>query len=710
MSIVAAFSLSSRGGRSTLTKLPVMLTQSLPCPPSTSFHQGTALQRLITALLTVCLMTCLALPAAAEQPEPINKAKANPQAAAKDNPAPGVSPLPEGMISVAEVRPGMTGYGMTVFHGTEPEPFTFEVVSVERLATARRAVVWVRCPEPRMQQSGPVQGMSGSPMYIWGENEPNVPGQGGRLLGAFAFGFGGSKDCYVGVQPIEYMLAAGDRAKSAQQARVPETSSAPVMLAALQRHASDIDLPQRDRWRLDALAKATGAQRVSPTALRVPGPAGQAGAHTLALPLSGLAGGLSEPLAPILAPLGLHPTQSFAGVGTNTGPAPEWIDIDQTTIGPGSVFAVPLGFGDLKLAAVGTATHVKDDGTILGFGHAMNASGETSMPVATGYVHMVMPSRGISFKVAASGKIVGTMTRDEASAVVSKPGIGFETAPITVTVNRPGQQPETFNYEIVRHPQYSPPLAMTVMVQSLLAQQGMPMDSTVHLDGELTFDGGRKLPIQLMVPRAGPQDLAFALIPPIAAMAQNPHKITQLTSGHMTMTVENKVRNATIMQGRLDRSEAEPGDTVRATVQLARFGQDMEKLTTEFTVPRDTAPGNYDVLVCDAETFGQIMLRNRPHLQLTESVDDVLHLIKQVLAVRNNQLFTMMLLEPDGIAVGRNEMPSLPSSKMSLIATPSNTMALPYARVVKSSIDLDDAVDGRLSFQLTVTDPDAPNN
>lgn len=113
------------------------------------------------------------------------------------------------IIRVADVRIGMRGYGMTVFQGTEPEPFAVEVMAVAPQATPQHAVVWVRCHDARLEKSGPVQGMSGSPIYLWAEGEAQELGQGGLLLGAFAFGYANTNDAMVGVQPIEYMRQTG---------------------------------------------------------------------------------------------------------------------------------------------------------------------------------------------------------------------------------------------------------------------------------------------------------------------------------------------------------------------------------------------------------------------------------------------------------------------------------------------------------------------
>lgn len=135
---------------------------------------------------------------------------------------------PTPTLDLDDLERGMKGYGMTVFEGDTPEPFAFEVVAVIRNSRPGRGVIWVRCTDPRLQFSGPVQGMSGSPMYVWSEGEEQQPGEGGRLIGAFAFGYPFSKECYIGVQPIEYMRQLAQGAPDDANARQPSPSTGGV--------------------------------------------------------------------------------------------------------------------------------------------------------------------------------------------------------------------------------------------------------------------------------------------------------------------------------------------------------------------------------------------------------------------------------------------------------------------------------------------------
>src|SRR5947207_9352371 len=69
-------------------------------------------------------------------------------------------------MRVAEVRPGMKGYGLSVFQGTKIERFEVEVLSVLKNFNPKYDVVLIRCQGANLEHSGPIAGMSGSPIYL----------------------------------------------------------------------------------------------------------------------------------------------------------------------------------------------------------------------------------------------------------------------------------------------------------------------------------------------------------------------------------------------------------------------------------------------------------------------------------------------------------------------------------------------------------------
>ena len=96
---------------------------------------------------------------------------------------------------LSQVRKGQKGYGLTVFEGTKPERFEFEVLGVLKQALPKQDLILVRSNDQKIIERGFARGMSGSPLFIEG-----------KVACAFSYGFPFSKGQIGGCTPIEYML------------------------------------------------------------------------------------------------------------------------------------------------------------------------------------------------------------------------------------------------------------------------------------------------------------------------------------------------------------------------------------------------------------------------------------------------------------------------------------------------------------------------
>src|SRR5262249_44826516 len=100
-------------------------------------------------------------------------------------------------IPVDQIHIGMRGVAYTVFEGIKPEPMDVEVLGVLHNANGPKGdIILVRLHGTKVEYTGVVAGMSGSPVYI-----------DGKLAGALAFRIGEfSKEPIAGVTPIASML------------------------------------------------------------------------------------------------------------------------------------------------------------------------------------------------------------------------------------------------------------------------------------------------------------------------------------------------------------------------------------------------------------------------------------------------------------------------------------------------------------------------
>src|ERR1700680_3945630 len=122
-------------------------------------------------------------------------------------------------ISVDHIHAGMRGVAYTVFQGIKPESMDVEVLGVLRNVNGPKGdIILVRLHGEKVEYTGVVAGMSGSPVYL-----------DGKLAGALAFRIGEfSKEPIAGVTPSADMIevSAVDGSPAEERAAVKPSVNA----------------------------------------------------------------------------------------------------------------------------------------------------------------------------------------------------------------------------------------------------------------------------------------------------------------------------------------------------------------------------------------------------------------------------------------------------------------------------------------------------
>jgi len=101
------------------------------------------------------------------------------------------------IMPLFQVRAGMQGYAYTIFAGDQIEKFDLEVLGVlPNFLGPKQSIILVQLKGPKVEHTGVVAGMSGSPVYLEG-----------KLAGALSLKLGiFTKEAIAGVTPIEDVL------------------------------------------------------------------------------------------------------------------------------------------------------------------------------------------------------------------------------------------------------------------------------------------------------------------------------------------------------------------------------------------------------------------------------------------------------------------------------------------------------------------------
>src|SRR5215469_4981226 len=301
-----------------------------------------------------------------------------------------VEPTPK-IMPEDQVKAGMHGIAYTVFEGVKPEPMDVEILGVlHDMAGPQADVILARLHGSKVEYTGVVAGMSGSPVYI-----------DGKLVGAIAYRIGEfSKEPICGITPAASMLEI-DALDKTPLTDVSHGVTVPKQ--ALSR-TSGPGLPG------DAASPAGYADLLKP--IDTP------------LVFSGFSQETLRLFAKDFSSAGVVPVMGAGSVSNDKQPEP---------LEPGSAVSAILVRGDMNIAGTCTVTYL-DDTHLLACGHPLLQSGSVDMPMTKATVLATLPSPENSFKIVNTTEPVGSFVQDRRAGIMGRFDREPQMIPVTLSI------------------------------------------------------------------------------------------------------------------------------------------------------------------------------------------------------------------------------------------------------------------------------------
>jgi hypothetical protein len=465
-----------------------------------------------------------------------------------------------------DIKPGLRGIGKTVFSGNRIDEFQVEVLGVLENIGPKQNLILARLSGGPLAETGVLQGMSGSPVYI-----------DGRLAGAVALAFPFAKEAITGIRPIEEMVRVTEAGRTPPPGRMVARND--VSLAALFA-AKDLTrlLPGR-------LEPATGGGKL----LDIATPVSFAGFTRATL----------DSFAPQLRALGLEPTQGLSA----GGPSSPHMG-DPSTLKPGSMISVQLMTGDLSIGADGTVTYI-DGNKIYAFGHRFLAVGSTALPFTRSEVLALLPVLSASFKISAPKETMGAILQDRNTAVAGELGRAAAMAPVSITVSRSGKRMDSYQMEMVQDRFLSPLLVQMAVFNTIDATERTMGASSFRVTGEIEFQGSAA---PLKVNNMYAADTGSAMIAslstaiPLAYVLQSGFDALEVKKIALDIESFDAKMQFQIDSVSVGRREVRPGGKVELTTTLVgENGAELAR-TIVYQVPLGITPGPLYFTVADGMT------------------------------------------------------------------------------------------------------------
>jgi SpoIVB peptidase S55 len=555
-------------------------------------------------------------------------------------------------MDVKDIKPGMKGYGLTVFEGTQPEKFAVEVIDVLRNFRPRQDLVLVKTQHPRLEVAKVVAGMSGSPIYL-----------DGKMIGAYAYGWTFGAEPIAGVTPIGNML--DDLARPLPNfvhgwpTRVGGRGSDRVQASAEAGHSGLRYSDARSGYDL-ARHRDEVQAHMKPS---MPAVAGVAPVSTPVL-LGGMTPRAVEIASDLLGPLGLEPLAGGGGAVMGAETAPErYVD--------GGAIGIQLISGDTTATGLGTVTRVEGD-LVSAFGHPMMSAGFTALPAAVSKVLWFLASQQRSFKIGAPVRDVGALVNDRQASIVVSHSAKAPVIPVRVRISgSPGAPFTDWNFTVA-HEKFMAPSFLAVAIGSALqATANERSDVTWSAESTVRFKNYGEVTVEDFGVAVGgtpePGDFIRSnLVNAVGAVLNNPWENAFVESVEVTMKL-SYAREVYRLRGvELLDAEVEPGQAVRMRLALEPFsGRVVEKLVS-VELPRHLAGEKVKIEVRPGFMVEKPKASPESLAELIGTLEDVTYPPR-----------TIVLSYDDGEGVGyRGQVVSnLPPGVIDRLAPESTTMA-----------------------------------
>jgi hypothetical protein len=553
----------------------------------------------------------------------------------------------------------MRGVAYTVFEGVKPEAMEVEVLGVlKNMNGPKGDLILVRLHGKKVEYTGVVAGMSGSPVYI-----------DGKLAGALAFRIGEfSKEPIAGVTPIAEMLEI-----NALDASVPADASAAK---------ASPSVPVKTSGPGQAAPLESIANYLKP--IETP------------LVFSGFSEETVRRFAPEFAAAGIVPVMGAGSVSNVRQPEP---------IEPGSAVSAILVRGDMDIAATCTVTYM-DPQRLLACGHPLLQYGMVDMPMTKAQVLATLPSPMNAFKIVNATEPVGAFVQDRHTGIMGLFGREPQMIPVTLNIHG-GPADKQFHYEVLNNARLSPVAMMATVFNALRGMNEYGEETTYRLNGRISVNGYPDVALQNMYApidgsTPGAALVASSLGDRFSRIFDNPYERPNIKGVQLDIDLVKERRFARLENVHTDVSEARPGDEITVEAVMRPYRGERIVRQVRVHVPTSTSKGPLRILVSDGETLDRFR-RNTPMLARKLDLASTIALLNK--EHYNNSLYVSLLEADPEAMVADKVMPTLPLSVMNVMEGMRGTqemVVLGESSVNEASTPLDYVVSGAQLLTVTI--------
>lgn len=576
---------------------------------------------------------------------------------------------PDSTITIDEIDVGDKGVWQTVVSGQELSTFPLKVLGVVRnFAGPKRDVIICEALDDKNKESGPVAGMSGSPVYI-----------NGKLAGAYAYGFlWPKKQAIIGVTPIHQMLEVLEKFPKNKE-NISNSQSA----KSLSSSSSSLSIIKGNKNELQEIINKQPLFTTSSSNITLQ------------------SGGISKETLKLMADHLADNNVTIIPQSSSSSASKEENFSTTYPMEPGYPVAGVLMDGDFNFTGVGTITW-KEGNTLLGFGHPYFQSGAVDIPMAGAEIITVVQSVSKSFKLSSAGRIVGSLYQDRLTAVAGEIGKTAYTFPVNYSLDHKQSGVNNYSGNLFLDKRMTPLLSAI----SLLEVLNNSMQKSAEQSYQFEFNIEIKDQPHIKYKKWGHSfEDAFSHIIQyyqfLRTLTDNPFQAAKIVSIDVRISLNDKLEGEFLHELQRTGGPLKAGKETSYNIQTINAQGEVSHNTIHIPLNDLWKGETLEILISDAENLKEY--DQGYHRNDWNSLDDIVGYIKK--EKPNNTIYVRVMRKSEGLRIRGQELLGIPQSIYEVLTSPNIAQKgqfSDYESLWETSIELPVSFTGYHNFKIHV--------
>jgi len=243
----------------------------------------------------------------------------------------------------------------------------------------------------------------------------------------------------------------------------------------------------------------------------------------------------------------------------------------------------------------------------------------------------------------------------------------------------------------------------SVIAGAALSRGNLPPENTIAYKGVIDVAGFGPISFENVSSGFDLTEMTADSVGPVAMLMNNPYEEVEIRSLEFDIRIMSKSEVAHIWSVGLSDSKVKTGQTIEITVVVESVLGGKKKHEFSLRIPDELSPGRYDLIVSGGHGYGRFLKKAAPYRFIPQSLPGLVEAMNNVLAVRRDKLYCLLVLPAGGIAVEKAELPDLPATKALVLQDGKRTLRTqPYSHWLEQTVETGTVVIDKKVMRITV--------